>query len=123
MRRHGSLENDEELNAAAWEAARGAGVGAARWGLYSGIAAGAAHLYSPIYRGLTIQFKVFVQMSAMVIGSMVEADRRLLAYERAVRHNKRIRRDTEAWRRFENDFEAQGTPGVGSEGAVKREGS
>ena len=36
---------------------------------------------SPIYRGLTIQFKVFLQMSGMTMGGMIEADRRLRAYE------------------------------------------
>jgi len=30
MRHHGSLERDAEVNAAAWEAARGAAIGAAR---------------------------------------------------------------------------------------------
>jgi hypothetical protein len=32
MRHHGSLENDAETNAAAWEAARGAVTGAAKVG-------------------------------------------------------------------------------------------
>jgi hypothetical protein len=38
MRRHGSLTKDEETNEAAWEAARGAGVGAAKvsaWRMFS----------------------------------------------------------------------------------------
>jgi hypothetical protein len=60
-------------------------------------------------------------MSGMTIGSMIEADRRLRAFEVSMRRRKRIERDAEAWRRFENDFEERGTPGVGSEGAVHRE--
>lgn len=76
---------------------------------------------SPIYRGLTPQFKVFIQMSFMTLGSMIEADRRLRAYEQLVRHQKRIARDTEVWRRFEEDYEERGTPGVGGEGKVRRD--
>ncbi|THW79383.1 hypothetical protein D6D19_01232 [Aureobasidium pullulans] len=56
---HGKLDS-EETNAAAWQATRGAVTGAARWGIYSAVAAGIAYAYSPVYRGLTIQFKVYV---------------------------------------------------------------
>ena len=55
------------------------------------------------------------------MGSMIEADRRLRAFEVNMRRRKRIERDTELWRQFENDFEERGTPGVGSEGAVHRD--
>ncbi|KAI9747539.1 MAG: hypothetical protein M1835_002056 [Candelina submexicana] len=58
MRQHGSLEKDTEANAAAWEAAHGALSGAARWGLYFGVLSAAGFAFSPIYRGLTVQFKV-----------------------------------------------------------------
>jgi hypothetical protein len=60
-------------------------------------------------------------MSGMTVGSMIEADNRLRAYEASMRRSKRIARDAEIWRRFENDFEERGTPGVGSEGGVHRE--
>jgi len=89
VRKHGSLTHDEEINDAAWEAARGAVVGAAKvssssvfalpwsyvsrnlyadlmfssgeqWGLFSAVAAGAGYAFSPLYRGLTFQFKVYV---------------------------------------------------------------
>ena len=41
----------------------------------------AGQALSPVYRGLTIQFKVFLMMSGMVIGGAVEGDRRLREYE------------------------------------------
>ncbi|KAK7534361.1 uncharacterized protein J3D65DRAFT_483392 [Phyllosticta citribraziliensis] len=105
MRRHGSLEKDEEINSAAWVAARGAGVGAARWGIYSAILAGAGWAFSPIYRNLTVQFKVFLQMSGMIFGSMIEADRRLIQHEQVMRAQKRLVRDAEMWRHYEEEFD------------------
>ncbi|KAI9697952.1 MAG: hypothetical protein M1836_004305 [Candelina mexicana] len=137
MRQHGSLEKDSEVNAAAWEAARGAVSGAARWGLYFGVLGAAGFAFSPIYRGLTVQFKVsvphpsyqtilfvrssihrvqelmkkstisFLQMSGMTIGSMIEADRRLRKYEGTVRREKRLVRDARVWDRYEREYEAK----------------
>ncbi|KAK4981970.1 hypothetical protein LTR66_009569 [Elasticomyces elasticus] len=122
MRKHGSLANDAETNEAAWIAARGAVYGAATWGVYSALLAGAGYALSPIYRGLTIQFKVFLQMSGMTLGSMIEADRRLRAHEVMVRRHRRIARDAEVWRRYEQDFESNRVvSGVGEEGGVEQE--
>lgn len=59
-------------------------------------------------------------MSFMTVGSMMEADRRLRGFEQRVRYQRRLARDTEVWRRFEEDFEEKGTPGVGGEGRVRR---
>ncbi|KAF2484583.1 hypothetical protein BDY17DRAFT_345334 [Neohortaea acidophila] len=103
-RKHGSLVHDEEINSAAWAATRGAVVGAAKWGIFSAAAAAVAFQFSPVYRGLTVQFKVFLQMSGMAIGSMIEADKRLRAHELHVRHYKRVVRDAEVWRRYEQDY-------------------
>ncbi|KAF2719868.1 hypothetical protein K431DRAFT_286348 [Polychaeton citri CBS 116435] len=103
-KRHGSLTRDDEVNDAAWIAARGAAVGAAKWGFFSAAVAAAGFAFSPVYRGLTFQFKVFLQMSGMTIGSMIEADRRLRAHEIFVRHQKKIARDAEVWRRYEEEF-------------------
>lgn len=58
-------------------------------------------------------------MSAMIFGGMIEADRRMVAYHHRVRHLKRLERDMEVWRRYEEDFEKKGTPGVGGEQNVK----
>ena len=79
MRTHGSLRS-EEASEAAWSAGRGAVVGAAKvcppvcpsrylrgavmgidnssGGVFGAVLAGAGYAMSPIYRGLTIQFKV-----------------------------------------------------------------
>ncbi|KAK1730211.1 uncharacterized protein BDZ83DRAFT_747438 [Colletotrichum acutatum] len=66
-----------EADDAAWEATRGAFIGAARWGLGAAVVGAFAYKFSPLYKGLTIQFKIYMQMSAMVLGSMLEADNRL----------------------------------------------
>lgn len=58
-------------------------------------------------------------MSGMILGSMIEADKRMIAYEHRIRHQKRIARDMEVWRRYEEDYEEKGTPGVAGEGNVK----
>jgi len=98
--------DDEEINDAAWVAARGAAVGAAKWGIISAVAAGMGVAFSPLYRGLTFQFKVFLQMSGMTFGSIIEADRRLRTHGASVRRQKVMQRDAEVWRRYEKDHEA-----------------
>ncbi|OCK75471.1 hypothetical protein K432DRAFT_397249 [Lepidopterella palustris CBS 459.81] len=111
MRQRGSLTNDEETNAAAWEAGKGALTGAAKWGAFAGVAGATAYAFSPVYRGLTIQFKVYLQMAGMIVGSMVEADKRMRLYEHRIRHEKRMLRDMEVWRRYEADFESRAQDG------------
>lgn len=49
---------DEEVQEAAWVATRGAIYGACKWGALTGVLGGIGYAMSPIYRGLTIQFKV-----------------------------------------------------------------
>ncbi|OHE97776.1 hypothetical protein CORC01_06981 [Colletotrichum orchidophilum] len=93
-----------EADDAAWEATRGAFVGAARWGAGAAVLGAFAYKFSPLYKGLTIQFKIYMQMSAMVLGSMLEADNRLREYEARVRLQKRILRDRAKWERFEQEF-------------------
>ncbi|KAF2158171.1 hypothetical protein K461DRAFT_318152 [Myriangium duriaei CBS 260.36] len=97
------LDNDE-TNEAAWMAARGAVAGAARWGIYGMVLAGLGYAFSPIYRGLTFQFKVFIQMCPMTLGSMIEADQRLRAHEMFVRRDKQLKRDAEVWRRYQDEY-------------------
>jgi hypothetical protein len=43
----------------------------------------------------------------MVLGSMMEADKRLREHEILVRNQKKILRDAEVWRRYEEDYQAQ----------------
>jgi hypothetical protein len=52
------FKTEEEVNQAYSEALRGGIVGASKWGCVGAIAGAAAYTFSPIYRGLTIQFKV-----------------------------------------------------------------
>ncbi|CAK7263160.1 hypothetical protein SEPCBS57363_000426 [Sporothrix epigloea] len=84
--------NNEDANLAGWEAVHGAVYGAIKYGVASALLGGIGHAMSPIYRGLTIQFKVYLQMSGMVLGGMIEADNRLRQYEAAVRQQRRIAR-------------------------------
>lgn len=44
-------------------------------------------------------------MSGMVVGSMIEADRRLRLYEAQIRLQKRQRIDRAAWENYEREFE------------------
>jgi len=42
----------------------------------------------------------------------------MINYQHAVRHHKRVARDMEIWRRYEDSYEERGTPGVGAESDV-----
>ncbi|KAG8630053.1 hypothetical protein KVT40_001672 [Elsinoe batatas] len=97
--------DNPETDEAAWVAARGAVAGAARWGLFGAVAAGLGYALSPMYRGLTLQFKAFLQMSSMTFGSIIEADQRLRQHEVLVRQQKKIARDAEVWRRYETEYQ------------------
>ena len=57
-------------------------------------------------------------MSGMILGGMLEADKRMISYQHQVRHHKRLARDMEIWRRYEDSYEERGTPGVGAESGV-----
>ena len=47
-------------------------------------------------------------MSGMTFGSIVEADRRLRIHGAWQRQQKKVMRDAEVWRRYEEDFALQG---------------
>jgi len=104
MRSTGGLRS-EEASTAAWEAGRGAVVGATKWGIAAAMLGGVGYAISPIYRGLTIQFKVFLQMSGMIMGSCLEADHRIREFEAKVRMQKRILRDRAVWEQYEAEYE------------------
>ncbi|KAH8768650.1 hypothetical protein F5882DRAFT_412628 [Hyaloscypha sp. PMI_1271] len=105
----GGLTSDE-ANSAAWEAGRGAVAGAAKWGAGAAILGAAGYAMSPIYRGLTIQFKVFLQMSGMIMGSCLEADHSIRQYEAKVRMEKRMIRDRAVWEQYEQEYEQAPAP-------------
>ncbi|MCJ1406408.1 hypothetical protein MMC19_000473 [Ptychographa xylographoides] len=116
MKAHQNLSKDVEANAAASEALKGAAVGAAKYGLPLLLLPILGPHLSPIYRGLTIQFKVFIQMSGMTLGGMIEADRRIRDYEARVRIEKRRAKDAAAWQRFEEGYRES----MANEGPAKR---
>ncbi|MCJ1457896.1 hypothetical protein MMC28_008265 [Mycoblastus sanguinarius] len=100
-------KNEEETSAAGSEAFKGAVVGAAKWGLIAGGLGVAGYFLSPIYRGLTIQFKVYIQLSGMTFGGMIEADRRLRAFEFLARRERKRKNDEAVWRKWEGMIEHQ----------------
>lgn len=52
----------------------------------------------PIYRGLTVQFKVFMQLSAATLGGCIFAERRVSEYTNMVRQrNRAMERSQRAW--------------------------
>ncbi|KAL8734514.1 MAG: hypothetical protein Q9166_001414 [cf. Caloplaca sp. 2 TL-2023] len=63
MSPHGSSRTLEELSAARSEALKGATVGAAKFGILTAFLGPVGTFFSHVYRGLTVQFKVFIQMS------------------------------------------------------------
>jgi hypothetical protein len=54
---HDPLKSGEAQNAG-WEAGKGGLIGAAKWGVGAAIVGVLAHLRSPLYRRMTVQFKV-----------------------------------------------------------------
>ena len=51
-------------------------------------------------------------MSGMAAGSMIEADKRLREHEVSMRKHKRVARDAEVWRRYEQDYSSTRPGGV-----------
>ncbi|KAH6626075.1 hypothetical protein B0J18DRAFT_130709 [Chaetomium sp. MPI-SDFR-AT-0129] len=96
-------KHEEAVNAS-WEATRGAVSGAVKWGVASALLGGIGYVVSPMYRGLTIQFKVYLQMSGMVLGSMIDADARLRAYEARVRVQRRAAKEQAMWDQFNKEY-------------------
>jgi len=104
MHNTGGLQS-EEANNAAWEGGRGAVIGASKWGLGAALLGGIGYAMSPVYRGLTIQFKVFLQMSGMILGGCLEADHRIREFEVKMRMHKRMIRDKAVWDEYEQDYQ------------------
>ncbi|KAL2207454.1 hypothetical protein CC79DRAFT_1396954 [Sarocladium strictum] len=103
MRSHDAMKN-EEANQAAWEASKGGLVGAAKMGVVTAILGAVGFGMSPLYRGTTIQFKVYLQMSGMVLGGMVAAEHRLQEFEAQMRYKRRMIAEKERWERYEHEF-------------------
>ncbi|KAG6039330.1 hypothetical protein E4U41_002904 [Claviceps citrina] len=103
MKTHDPLKT-EEAQDAAWEAGKGALIGAAKWGMGAVVLGAIGYAWSPVYRATTVQFKVYVQMSGMVLGGMIEADWRLRQYEYQMRMQRRWMREKAKWQRYEEEF-------------------
>ncbi|KAI0096007.1 hypothetical protein GGR51DRAFT_62264 [Nemania sp. FL0031] len=113
-----SVLDTEEAKHAQMEALRGAGVGAFKWGAAAAIFGGMGYAMSPIYRGLTIQFKVYIQMSSMILGGMIGADSRMRRYEHHVRTQRMIARDVAMWQDLAEDDDPPPSP-TGSSSSKK----
>ncbi|TLD16251.1 uncharacterized protein PgNI_01962 [Pyricularia grisea] len=105
MSRYDVLRREEAVGAGRAAAQAGV-VGAARWGVGFAILGGIGYAISPIYRGLTIQFKTYIQMSGMVFGGMIEADRGLRSFEAEQRSRRRAARNQVAWEAYEKELRA-----------------
>ena len=54
--------------------------------------------FHPVYRGLTVQFKIFVQLSAMTLGGCIFAEKRVSEFNDAVRRrNRALDRSQRVW--------------------------
>ncbi|ETI23037.1 hypothetical protein G647_04833 [Cladophialophora carrionii CBS 160.54] len=105
-------------------AASGFAQGALRFGIISFASHFLLNRYTPLYRGLTIQFKVFIQISAMTLGGCIFAERAVGEFNEGVRRRRRaLARSERAWeeerelremveRRHKEEDKAQ-TPGRG----------
>jgi len=62
MKSHNAMKDAEAVDAG-WEATRGAIYGAIKWGAVTAVLGGIGYAVSPLYRGLTVQFKVYVFLS------------------------------------------------------------
>ena len=107
-RGHGPQATDEEISTATRDGLIGAVNGACVWG--SGfLALGLlGHVFSPVYRRLTLQFKVYLQMSGMTVGAMVEADKRYRDAEKRAKAWRKFNRDQAVWRKYQEEFGSGG---------------
>lgn len=80
------------------EATRGFLSGALRFTSISIMAHILLQRVHPIYRGLTVQFKIFIQLSAATLGGCIFAEKRVSEYNNMVRRQQRaLDRSQRAW--------------------------
>lgn len=79
-------------------AAQGFASGALRFGSISILTHLALTSLHPVYRGLTVQFKIFIQLSAMTLGGCIFAEKRVSEFNDMVRRrNRALERSARAW--------------------------
>ncbi|CCE27664.1 hypothetical protein E4U22_003973 [Claviceps purpurea] len=103
MRSHDPLRS-EEVEAAGREAGKGALVGAAKWGLGAAVLGAIGYKWWPVYRGTTIQYKIYLQLSGMILGGMLGAESRMRQYEYQMRMQRRWMQEKTKWQRYEEEF-------------------
>ena len=77
------------------------------------------HFISPLYRSLTPQFKVYLQLSATTVGGVLGAERGVRSFEFEMLREKRRRRNEGIWENYQELVEKEkglGTDGEGGEG-------
>lgn len=52
----------------------------------------------------------YLQMSGMILGSMIEADYRMRQYEHQIRIQRRVAHDRAMWEMFEREYKEEGAP-------------
>jgi hypothetical protein len=79
-------------------AGQGFASGAIRFGTISFLAHLLLNARHPVYRGLTVQFKVFIQISSMTLGGCIFAEKRVSEFNDSVRRrNRALERSRRAW--------------------------
>lgn len=80
------------------EATRGFISGALRFTSISILAHILLQRVHPVYRGLTVQFKMFIQLSALTLGGCIFAEQRVTDYNNMIRRQQRaLDRSQRAW--------------------------
>lgn len=79
-------------------AGQGFASGVLRFGSISFLAHLLLNSRHPVYRGLTIQFKVFIQISSMILGGCIFAEKHVSEFNDSVRRrNRALERSRRAW--------------------------
>jgi hypothetical protein len=79
-------------------AAKGFAIGALRFGSISILSHILLQATHPVYRRITIQFKVFVQIAAMTLGGCIFAEKEVSEYNNMIRRrNRAFGRSQKAW--------------------------
>lgn len=79
-------------------AAYGFATGLFRFGSISILTHLCLQPFHPLYRGLTVQFKVFIQVAAMTLGGCIFAEKRVSEFNDSVRRrNRALDRSNRMW--------------------------
>jgi hypothetical protein len=79
-------------------AAKGFAIGALRFGSISILSHILLQATHPVYRRVTIQFKVFIQIAALTLGGVIFAEREVSDYNDMLRRRRRaFDRSQKAW--------------------------